>query len=220
MSHQASFEELIAGYSSSNISLDRNHNQSLGIFPNEELKNQGRQQISLTSKAASNDVGIDDFLARYRHQQSSIRDFFSCLDEPTASLKMERNFISSVRNFEVKMSVSSKDCKARESEGCTFSSAGDNHGQCNGSHGSKKSIPSGQGICKRRKKLTSEEREERRREQNREAQRRFRERHMLQSSLQSLHSQHGVFSFSRTGALTSRPLPSVHKHANAQYPPS
>ena len=201
MNPQASFDELIAY---SNGALDHVLNdQIISHSLSENQIIQGQQRVLLSSKAASHDIGIDDFLARYKHQQSSIIDFFSCLDEPTVTLKSEQN--SKVfRDVEVDFAAVSSEFKTQKSDENKFLSAVVKS-QDIVPQESKRHAQAQAAICKRRKKLTSVEREERRRDQNREAQRRYREKHMLKSVLQSRHVLH---SYACNGsAVLSQSLP-------------
>ena len=199
MQPQACFDELIAH---SNRVLDHGFNyQDLGNALSEDQINEGWHRTSLSSKPTIHEMGIDDFLSRYRHQQSSIREFFSCLDEPSATFKSEPNSNDALCDFEDKCAAVSlaefkiDDRKCIVSEGIP----------CKGMQESKKHAQIESRVYKRRKKLTSLEREERRRDQNREAQRRYREKHMLQSSLQS---RHGFQSYSwNRSAVSSQASP-------------
>ena len=145
------------------------------------------------AKSASTKTGIDDFLAQYKHEQSSIFEFISCLDErshtPRPQVKKEVfdqqaeesvNFVASHESQDLyvthhrpvgstnDMLPSIRKLEEKSSHIVQRPKA------------LKSSIET---LARKRAKLnlTVEEREERRRQQNREAQRRFRDRQMLQS---------------------------------------
>ena len=129
------------------------------------------------NKASS--TGIDDFLLNYKHHQSSIQDFMSCLDDPfTASLGVGALDKTWELTFYGKGATSSSevdfdsDSSGRESKKSKLGTA--SRQVTRRTLQPKKTID-------RKQALTAEEKDGRRRFQNREAQRRFRERHMLEA---------------------------------------
>lgn len=133
-------------------------------------------------------AGIDDYLAHYTLQPRSIRDFISCLNEPDAENSVHESKAvheditpkgessqHSAKAFPTSIISSNEKQQVKEAAQPTEK---------------RKSSKAQPAIICKKAKLTPEEKEERRREQNREAQRRFRERHMLQPYRMSF-SQHG-----------------------------
>ncbi len=127
------------------------------------------------SSMASSSLGIDDFLLDYKHHQSSIQDFMSCLDGSSAASRSTDaldSFMPSEPTFHDKGSASTEVDFDSESNKKSNQDTSSHKVVCRARQ-SKKTIG-------RKQALTSEEKDERRRLQNREAQRRFRERHMLE----------------------------------------
>ncbi len=180
---QASFDELIA-QSLSHLQQVHQHQVHLGISNSHDFLS-----CHHIPKLASESV--DEFLAYYRHEKKSIREFFACLEDTSvASVRndcdpwiQEIGTISSDSASEIDEYTRSNPRACNEAE--TNDSTTNNRKCSHGRMAKDSCLAEGVGkspLCKRkRRKLTASEKEERRRNQNREAQRRFRERHMLSS---------------------------------------
>ena len=144
-------------------------------------------------------VGIDDFLLNYRHHQSSIQDFMSSLDEPMPIVS-KRNVlvastssgesVSSSPEFEIESDTSSLEPAAPKAIIQTTQIANSRFGKVEACKTISKALQPRKTIgCKQA--LTEKEKDERRRIQNREAQRRYRERHMLEAYRKASSNLHG-----------------------------
>jgi hypothetical protein len=145
-------------------------------------------------------VGIDDFLIDYRHHQSSIQEFLSCLDRSDLAEEGMLTWRSSHQNSSSHPSSQSAASSEIETnpKPSSLESKTAIHGQhpksrfgthactlvCNNAHRPKKTF-------KDKQDMTEAEKEERRRFQNREAQRRFRERQMREEYRRASLNQHG-----------------------------
>jgi hypothetical protein len=155
----------------------------------DELGHSMRQQNTKMSLP----MGIDDFLLNYRHHQSTIQEFMSCLDNSSTASR-STGALDSIMTSEL----------ASPDKYLTSSSEADLDSDSSGMESATKphiGAPSRQVIRRalqpkkaidRKQALSAEEKDERRRFQNREAQRRFRERHMLEAyrkASSNLHTQ-------------------------------
>ncbi len=165
-SPQAHFDDLVAS-SQSNMEHDhRNCNRiDLTTFQDSSSRCQQPRLDSLS---------IDHFLAYYRHEANTIRDFIACLDDHSECTGAESEIVGGFIPTSEALRQFSLPSTDRQ------------HIQCNPSKRTSIEVSldlEGNAVRKRtRSKLSMQEKEERRRNQNREAQRRFREKHMLLSS--------------------------------------
>ena len=181
MNHQqAGFEELIA---SSLASLDQVHrNQS----KEDQCVNDVHDNMCWPFQKSS--WNIDDFLAHYTPQHSSIRDFLhgcdddvACLDDSHRGVFMDYSTPNDQYN---PSACNDYDCSRTESKASTPTSNQQHdfeHEPTPVCQIIEKAVrPKRNPISSKRgrPKLCVEDRDERRRSQNREAQRRFREKHM------------------------------------------
>jgi hypothetical protein len=133
------------------------------------------------SRMTFSSKSVDDFLLNYRHHQSTIQEFISCLDDsPGASRSncaLDSIMISGAK-FHDKGSTSFSDADIDSDssgmESTTKQPSTATRQVIRRALQPKKAID-------RKQALSAEEKDERRRFQNREAQRRFRERHMLEA---------------------------------------
>jgi hypothetical protein len=172
-----------------------------------------------TSTLRKKSEGVDDFLINFKHHQSSIQDFLSCLDksevahEGIAVLSNVQNLtakssaqsgysdiqVSSPSHSEVvgidseRLNLESKAVLQRHEGQQPKSRVGQSgDSKLGNAHQSKRLLHPTQDM-------TEKEKDERRRFQNREAQRRFRERRML--------DEYRRMSFSVPGKLLEWPTP-------------
>ncbi len=177
---QASFDELIA-QSLSHLQQIHHVTVDLDFVDSQEFLHSYR-----IPKFSSE--SIDEFLAYYRHEKTSICEFFACLDDPCdpshsdcgtwmqeSQMHSSDSTLScdSAAEFEIRTS-NTRPCPGSQRKGQRYSI------KRRDAMDIFKSIEKVVPVCRRvRRKLTAQEKEERRRNQNREAQRRFREKHML-----------------------------------------
>ena len=180
---QASFDELIA-QSLSHLQQVHQCNIDLGISDSREYMNSYHiPKFGLES--------IDEFLAHYRHEEKSIRDFIACLEDPFFS-SVNKDCDQWIQEAASPSIDSGADIEASDS-GAEMEIARSNTRHCTADIDDRrfsykrntvdhlKRIEKAP-VCRRaRRNMTAKEKEERRRNQNREAQRRFREKHMFLS---------------------------------------
>uniref|UniRef100_A0A7S0QZS7 BZIP domain-containing protein n=1 Tax=Cryptomonas curvata TaxID=233186 RepID=A0A7S0QZS7_9CRYP len=188
MDHQqAGFEELIASSLACLDQVHRNHNTEDNCCRNEIHSN-------LFFPLQKSSWNIDDFLAHYTPQHSSIRDFLlgfeehiACSDDSDRVLSMEigspGEHIDPSAPIDFDASLSFTESKTSTPVLNLQLERGEETSPIlqvveKADRSKRNPVPSKRG----RPKLTVEDREERRRSQNREAQRRFREKHMTQTN--------------------------------------
>ena len=134
---------------------------------------EGKRNLGFVTK---DPAGIDDFLVHYKLQPRSIFDFMSTLEEPeTHCLFVNPNFGPEIMppyvylpsNMSLSPFITSSTGKGKARAAMQDADE-------------RKSKKARAFTCRKRVNLTLAQREERRRGQNREAQRRYREKRMLQ----------------------------------------
>jgi hypothetical protein len=135
-------------------------------------------------------MAIDEFLLNYRHHQDSIQDFMSCLDDTHLTLRGTRALdpiVMSDFTLSDEPSTSSSEVEF-DSDSSGVESP---RKPCSASRQVIRKALQPKKTMDHKHTLTAEEKDERRRFQNREAQRRFRERHMLEAYRKASSNLHG-----------------------------
>jgi hypothetical protein len=142
-------------------------------------------------------VAIDDFLINYRHRQSSIQEFLSCLDNcdlaEGQTMVGKSSFHGLSSHSTSQLTSTSPSEVDLDSESSSLESKATIHTEQFGTSACKQVCKANQPkkTIKCKQDISEKEKDERRRFQNREAQRRFRERQMREEYRRASIHQHG-----------------------------